>query len=79
MAAKEWWKFRRDHDLAHLTFHSTRVSVITRMARAGVTQQKAMRFVGHASATIHRVYQRLNAGDVADVTAALSFSKRGKP
>lgn len=56
-----------------ITFHSTRVTVITRMARAGVPIQQAMAYVGHADETIHRIYQRLQAPDLERATAALSF------
>lgn len=79
MAAKEWHFFFKEIGLPHVSFHSTRVTVITRMARGGVTQQKAMRFVGHASATVHRIYQRLQASDVADVAQMLSGSTHGRP
>lgn len=57
----------------HLTFHSTRVTVITRMARAGVPIQQAMAFVGHADQTVHRIYQRLQADDLTRCTEALRF------
>ena len=45
--------------------------MITKLARAGVSEQKAIRFIGHADHTIHRVYQRLVAEDVADVALAI--------
>ena len=82
MAAKEWhWLFKGRTDSAHhfkgiaprLCFHCTRVTVITRLARAGVPIQQAMAYVGHADATIHRVYQRLAAPDLAKCEAALKF------
>jgi integrase len=57
----------------HLTFHSTRVTVITRMARAGVPIQQAMAYVGHADQTVHRIYQRLQADDLTRCTQALRF------
>lgn len=57
----------------HATFHCTRVTVITRMARAGVPIQQAMAYVGHADETVHRIYQRLQADDLSRCTAALRF------
>lgn len=55
MAAKEWHNFFGEIGLPHLCFHCTRVTVITRMARAGVPISQAMAYVGHASETIHRI------------------------
>lgn len=73
MAAKEWHFFFKDTvKLPHLCFHCTRVTVVTKMARAGVPIQKAMAYVGHASEVIHKVYQRLKPADVDDAIAALS-------
>jgi len=72
MAAKEWHFFFKEIRLPHLSFHCTRVSVITRLARAGVPVAQAMAYVGHASETIHRVYQKLASSDLSGATAALA-------
>jgi len=64
MASKEWHFFFKKIGSPHLCFHCTRVTVITQLARAGVSQSQAMRFVGHASETVHRIYQRLNVSDL---------------
>lgn len=74
MAAKEWWKLRRAIGLEHTTFHSTRVTAITRLARAGVPLSKAMRFVGHADEAVHRIYQRIKLDDLGACLAALDYS-----
>jgi integrase len=59
-----------------LTFHSTRVTAITRLARSGkVSEQQAMRFIGHATASVHRIYQRLGASDLKGCLKQLSGSK----
>ncbi len=71
-ASRIWWKFWREHKLGHLCFHCTRVTVITRLARAGVPEQQARRFVGHASAEVHRIYQRLRADDLDPCLEALA-------
>jgi len=79
MAAKEWHFFFKEIGLAHLCFHCTRVSVVTRMARAGVPIAKAMRFVGHANLLVHKIYQRLAPEDLECAAAAVSFSSDGSP
>jgi integrase len=68
---REWTRFFRKIGLHHLCFHCTRVSVVTRLCREGVSQPQAMRFVGHASETIHRIYQRLRIDDVSACVSAL--------
>jgi integrase len=70
-AGREWTRFFRKIDLLHLCFHCTRVTVITRLCRTNVSESQAMRFVGHASETIHRIYQRLRAEDVTVCVSAL--------
>jgi site-specific recombinase XerC len=79
MAAKEWWKFRRDHGLAHLRFHSTRATLATEFARANVPLQKAKEILGHKSESVHLAYLHLNAADVADELGAVDFSTRATP
>lgn len=74
MAAKEWHYFFKEVGLPHLCFHCTRVTVVTRMARAGVPIQQAMAYVGHASPLIHKIYQRLKPRDVGPAIAALTYS-----
>lgn len=84
-SAIRWTKFfkgRREPDrsltpfLPHLCFHCTRVTVITRLARAGVPIQQAMAYVHHASELIHRIYQRLKAEDLRGCHAALCYQRR---
>lgn len=80
MAGKEWhWFFKGRAErnwpgvAPRICFHCTRVTVITRMARAGVPIQQAMAYVGHADQEIHRLYQRLQSPDLTRVQAALTF------
>ena len=80
MVTKEWHWFLKGRAergwqgvCPHATFHCTRVTVITRMARAGVPIQQAMAYVGHADQTVHRIYQRLQADDLTKCTEALRF------
>ncbi|MDR1282262.1 MAG: hypothetical protein LBK99_15785 [Opitutaceae bacterium] len=79
MASKDWWLFFRRLKMSHLCFHCTRVTVITRLARAGMPIQQAMRFVGHASAVVHQIYQCLQALDLGAAVAALASIARPVP
>ena len=79
MAAKEWWALRQQIGLGHTTFHATRVTVITELSRQGVTEAQAMRYVGHSSRLVHRVYQKLRPADLDACVAALNFSQPSPP
>lgn len=57
------------------TFHSTRVSVITRMARNNVSAQKAQAYVHHGSWAVHKIYTKLKPADVAGVAEALALPR----
>lgn len=59
--AKAYWKFFRKIGLPHLSFHSTRVDLITRLREAGIPEADAMLICLHASTTVHRIYPRLPA------------------
>ncbi len=72
LASKDWCFFLDEIGLPDHSFHCTRVTAITRLARAGVPIQQAMAFVGHANETIHAIYQRLSPPDLVAATAALS-------
>lgn len=74
--SKEWRRFFRSIDLPHLSFHCTRVTVITRLARAGVPERHTMRFVGHSSCTVHRIYTKLVVGDLKLCVEALEGGPR---
>jgi hypothetical protein len=71
MPAKEWWTFFREVKLPHLCFHCTKVTVITKLCRAGVPQGVAMSYVNHSREEVHRVYQRLKLADVSSAVSAL--------
>lgn len=71
-----WYKFLRDSGLKAkipgACFHCLRVTAVTRLARSKkVKEAEAMRFIGHASVLVHRVYQRLRADDLGDCLEAL--------
>lgn len=71
MASKEFHFFFKKIGMKDVCFHCTRVTVVTRMARAGVPISIAMAYVGHASETIHRIYQKLQPADAAPAVAAI--------
>jgi integrase len=60
-----WSKFFREIGLGHLCFHGTRVTFISRGARAGVPEHAMRKLVNHASASVHRIYQRVTTADGA--------------
>lgn len=72
-AASHWFRFFRKIGLPHLTFHSTRVSFVTRCYEARIPREMVMRIVGHASNAAHDIYPRLSAdsGRLRDVRALL--------
>jgi len=70
--AKKWHQFFRRIGLPHLSFHCTRVTVVTKLARSGAPIYKTKAYVGHASDTVHAIYQRLTPVDVRDLGAVLS-------
>lgn len=66
-AAKLWWQWFRDHGFDDISFHCLRVTVITRLARANVSEAKAMQYVGHCNALVHAIYRKLKAADVSEL------------
>jgi integrase len=70
-----WQKFLKRHGfkdrIPNACFHALRVTCISRLARANVSQAKAMRYVNHASETVHKIYQRVSIEDMNDCADAL--------
>ena len=72
--ASKWWTparafhrfFKGTEGIEHLSFHCTRVSFVTRGARAGIHMAKMMRLVNHATELIHKIYQRLRVEDLRE-------------
>lgn len=70
-------KLRAKHpDMADISFHSTRVRAISRLARAGLPEAVVMKFVNHSSTTVHRIYRRVSHAEMTPVWAALSESSQ---
>lgn len=74
--AKEWHKFLKRVGvkaiLPNACFHSLRVTVASTLARKGVSEKKAMSYLGHASTTVHRSYVRLKPEDLTECSDAIS-------
>jgi hypothetical protein len=77
-ASRDWSRTLKDLGMP-FTFHSTRVTVITRLARAGVNEQQAIRFIGHCSSEVHAVYTRLKVDDLGACVKALSATPDAAP
>jgi hypothetical protein len=78
-AARDFHRFFKKLDItAGATFSSTRVTVASRLARAGYPLSKEMRVLNHGSELVHRQYQRLQAEDVADAYDLLKLPPRDK-
>jgi integrase len=66
-AAHRWHLFCKRIGLTEQgkSFHCLRVTVITRLARAGVARSQAMAFVGHSESATHSIYTRLQPEDLS--------------
>ena len=70
-ASSLFWKFFKRHGYGHLSIHCTRVTVITRLIRAGYTTAQVMEYVGHCSEEVNAIYRKLKASDVSGLGEAL--------
>lgn len=61
-----------------VTFHSLRVTFITRCHRGGLTEHDAMRLVNHSSQLVHRIYSQLNVEDARAAQAKIPLPSFGK-
>jgi integrase len=64
-ASLVWWNAftelrQEDPSLANVSFHSLRVTGISRLEEAGVPEPVVMKLVNHSSTTIHRRYRRVS-------------------
>ena len=71
-ASVRFQEFFAEAGFPDLTFHCTRVTVVTRLCRAGFSESQTMAYVGHSSVLVHRIYKRLRAPDVRHLGDALS-------
>lgn len=56
--SKRWKYFFKKIGLPHLSFHSTRVTVVNKLRDQGVDKRDAMDYVDHSSEIVHRSYER---------------------
>jgi site-specific recombinase XerD len=75
-----WWEVfdslrRKDPSFAKVSFHSTRVRMVSQMARQGVPETVAMRMVNHSSATVHRIYRRIRPEELASYWDRINTAK----
>jgi hypothetical protein len=76
MQGKAWWEFFKEQmKRPDLCYHCTRVTFVTRHARAGTPLAVAMRLVNHSSTLVHRIYQRLGVDDVRQWQNQLAIPK----
>lgn len=73
-STRDWSRLFKKLKMESVSFHCTRVTAITKLARAGVNEQQAMAYIGHSHSEIHRIYQRLKARDLSACVDALSFA-----
>lgn len=79
-----WFKFFealriKDPSFATVSFHSTRVTVVSRLHEAGVSESVAMSLVGHASVAIHRKYRRVSSRETRDAWASVKMPPNDIP
>jgi integrase len=70
-ASVRFGTFFRRKGYVGLCFHCTRVTVVTRLCRAGFSESQTMAYVGHSTALVHAIYAKLKAPDVAHLGKAL--------
>jgi integrase len=70
-AASAWHKWFKKNGYEGVSFHCTRVTVVTRLARAGFSEVQTMQYVGHASETVHAVYRKLRPADLKHLGVVL--------
>jgi integrase len=72
-SSTQFSNFLRKIGLKTHSFHCTRVTFVTRLARAGVPLREAMKMVNHSSETVHKIYSRLNADDLKPYVNVVRF------
>lgn len=78
--AKLFKRLRAIHpELQAVSFHSTRVRVISRLERAGAPEPAVKKLVNHASTTVHRIYRRVKREELAPYWSALRSGPTSPP
>ena len=63
--SRAWRTFFDELGLKHLCFHCSRVTFVSRLARAGAPLGVAMRLVNHSSELVHRLYRRVRPDELS--------------
>lgn len=74
----DWMHFfrelrKRDPAFNRVSFHSLRVTGVSRLERANVPQAVVMNLVNHASTTVHRVYRKVRSEELKRAWAATAY------
>ena len=75
LPSKAWRQFFDRLGLREVSFHSTRVTVNTRLLRAGFSTAQVMSLIGHSKEETNMIYRRLNPVDVRDQLETLKVGK----
>ena len=70
-ASKLIIQWLRSIDVQDISFHCLRVTVVTRLARAGYSETQTMEYVGHCSEMVHSIYRKLKPADLKHLGDAL--------
>jgi hypothetical protein len=63
--SRHWQRFFAGLGIDGVWFHCLRVTRVTRLRRAGVPREVAMRLVNHSDELVHRLYDRHRVADLA--------------
>jgi site-specific recombinase XerD len=74
IASFYWSAFFKHLGLSHLCFHCTRVTVVSRLHRAGVPEGIAMQMVNHSSSIVHRIYKRTKKEQLCGLWPSMGVS-----
>jgi hypothetical protein len=72
MASVDWHNFLWSLGITGISHHSLRVTWISEAARKGIPESMAMRFSGHSSTLVHRLYAKFSPSDLAEVLKRLA-------
>ena len=73
-STRDWSRLFKRLKMPGYSFHCTRVTAITMLARSGkVNEQQAMAYIGHSHSEIHRIYQRLKPRDLSACEDAIDI------
>jgi hypothetical protein len=64
LSSLEWRNLFDDLGFHHLVLHGLRATWITRAAKAGFPESFARKFVNHADATVHAIYEQITVDDL---------------